>query len=176
MKTQASLLGYTDWRMFNDVSEAPALFRPWRWREKVLFRNVTQYWPIQNYTKRSFRTPGLPWPKSGFWRLSKQNEMWLSSGHWQGQSQYKTIMVDNENCLTCTYIQTFRKQRILPSKIKRRTFRLPPVRPLFGCGVISVPWWYSLRNVGFYKSPDAAVCPRRLHWDLSPSKFQDKYP
>ena len=108
---------------------------------RKLFRNVTQCWPIQNYIKRSFRTPGLPSPKSGFWRLGKQNEMWLSSGQWQGQCQYKTIMVDNENCLTCTYIQTFRKQRLLPSKIKRRTFRLPPVRPLFACGVISLPWW-----------------------------------
>jgi hypothetical protein len=33
----------------------------------------------------------------------------------------------------------------------------------------------SLRNVGFYKSPDTAVFPRNLHSVLSPWKFQDIY-
>jgi hypothetical protein len=32
--------------------------------------------------------------------------------------------------------------------------------------------WDGTRNVGFYYIPDAADCPRRLYWILSPRKLQ----
>jgi hypothetical protein len=70
-----------------------------------------------------------------------------------------------------------------------RNLRTPPTAPI---GSPGHPWvhkqckWHtelynylddgngvSFRNVVFYKSPDVAVCTRKLHWVLSPWKFQD---